>query len=450
MSFRTLSWILPLALVLAGCTRDREAPQQLRPDVIFLTIDTTRADHLSVYGYERRTSPVLEKLAKQGLLFERAWSTSSWTLPSHASMFTGLHPTTHGAHFTPEGEEMFHNRVSRLGEHVRTLAEILRDQGYATAALAGGPWLAPEFGLLQGYEFQHAGLKDGSSLVATDRPKQKIRVDWAADELTDRAIAWLQTIPRERPVHLMVNYFDPHFPYRRHKQFSFTSADAESDQAAAKIDAYDSEIRFMDHHLGRLLDALAKLGRFGEALIVVVADHGESFGEHGNEGHGPWLYEEILRVPLIVKLPAAERAGDRVDAPVSVVDLLPLILGELGLEVPAASEGVPIGERDLVVGEAFRSEALNTIAPDRYDRDVFAGIRWPWKVLLSDRGDTELYDIARDPNELDDRSDEAVANKMKARLSAALEKLSPPQQPELPKSVDPALKERLRALGYGN
>jgi arylsulfatase A-like enzyme len=440
--------------LIAGCTRSAPpAGDPARPDVVFITLDTTRADHVGAYGYERPTTPVLDELAREGLLFRRAWSTSSWTLPSHASMFTGQYPTTHGADYADDGESMFGNKVRRLGAGATTLAELLSAKGYATAAFAGGPWLAPEFGLLQGYEKQHAGLPDGRSLIAPD-PAQKgqmrVRVNWAADQLTDLAVEWLRSVPSTQPVHLLVNYFDPHVPYQYRESFEVTDRPDPKDKKASEQAMYDSEIRFMDHHIGRLFDALRELGRFDRALIVAVADHGESFGEHGNSYHGPWLYEEIMRVPLIVKLPESRERGSVVETAFSVVDLLPLIGKETGLELPAGVEGVPLGSRDTVVAEAFESEALNSLAPGVYERDVFAGIRWPWKILVEEPGSVELFNLEADPAESEDRAGkgEAVEDDLRRALSEVRGKMAPPAEPAVPKGVDPAVQESLRALGY--
>ncbi|MFQ5668421.1 MAG: sulfatase-like hydrolase/transferase, partial [Candidatus Binatia bacterium] len=209
--------MLALALcALAACVKEAAIP----PNVVLITLDTTRLDHLGVYGYQRPVSPEIDRFAREAVVYRRAWATAPWTLPSHASIFTGLYPTTHGARMNEKaGESMFGNRVTRLGESIVTLAELLRAAGYATAAFAGGPWLSPEFGLLQGYSVQHAGLPAGGRLLEhTPNPKNiwEMPVNRAADELTDAALAWLRSVPRRQPAHVMINYFDPHRPYQVH------------------------------------------------------------------------------------------------------------------------------------------------------------------------------------------------------------------------------------------
>ncbi|MBM4267850.1 MAG: hypothetical protein FJ144_14770 [Deltaproteobacteria bacterium] len=259
---------------------------------------------------------------------------------------------------------------------------------------------------MQGFEHRWAGLPSGESVADHVKKSQELKneVDFAADELTDRAIAWLATVPSSQPIHLLVNYFDPHEPYRTQPGFEVDApAPGWRRHRRARL-RYDSEIRFMDHHFGRLLQALKDDGRYDDALVVVVADHGESFGEHENGGHGPWLYEEVLRVPLLIHFPKGRDAGKVVDAPVSTVDLLPLVAKEVGFPLPPNVEGVPIGERDLVLAEAHRSDVFTRLAPDRYDRDLVAAIRWPWKLIVPDVGGAELYRLDDDPTELRDRN----------------------------------------------
>jgi arylsulfatase A-like enzyme len=451
---------LLLAALLLACGRGAS------PDVILITLDTTRVDHVGAYGYERDVTPALDSLAAEGVLYERAWSTAPWTLPAHASMFTGKHPTSHGAHFNAEaGEARLSEaidprlrrqsatasqiKVNRLGESAVTLAELLRERGYATAAFVGGPWLAPVFGLLQGYETQHATVDELSG-----RP---------ANELTDAAIAWLEAVPPERPVHLLLNYFDPHSPYappRGYDDFPHArtplvwgedavirSGRLPAEQRRAYVDRYDGEIRFMDHHLGRLLQALRAAGRYDSALILVVADHGETFGEHGLFGHARWLYEELLRVPLVIRFPHGRDGGTAVSDQVSVVDLLPVVAAEVGFELPPDVEGVPLGQRELVLAEVFRDALGIRIYGKRFDRELAAAIRWPWKLLLDDAGRAELYDLSADPAELRDRTGAAQEVALREALAAARAALVPPAT-QAAAEVTPETHKRLRELGY--
>ncbi|MFQ5668653.1 MAG: sulfatase-like hydrolase/transferase, partial [Candidatus Binatia bacterium] len=216
----------------------------------------------------------------------------------------------------------------------------------------------------------------------------------------------------------------------------------------AQIDRYDSEIRFMDHHFGRLLQGLRAVGRYDHALIVVVADHGESFGEHGLVSHGPWLYEELLHVPLLVRFPGGRDGGRVVDTPVSLVDLLPLIARETGIVLPSAVEGLPLGQRQLVVAEAFRSRVFIKVLGERFDRDLVAAVRWPWKLIVPDIGQVELYRLDEDPRELHNRRGEAIEQDIRRALDLTRAAFSPPAVPAVPKNVNPATMKRLKALGY--
>lgn len=445
-------------LLLGGCRAPKPAP-----DVVLITLDTTRADHLGAYGYDHPVSPVIDRVSREAVLFTRAWSTAPWTLPSHASMFTGKHPVSHGADFDMRGGDATLDqalsavpaaqsfRVNKLGEEQVTLAELLRQKGYTTAAFAGGPWLSPVFGLLQGYDVQDADVTEYGGR--------------SAEELTDRAIAWLGGLPPDRPMHLLVNYFDPHAPYDPAPGFldlvrdTTANGDSVSDGTTSHppdrsiltrretTALYDGEIRFMDHHLGRLFEALRTSGRYETSLIVIVADHGEMLGEHGQVLHGPFLYEPLLRVPLLVRYPAARGAGSVVDATVSVMDLLPLIAAEVGISLPNGVEGLPVGERRFALGQRLRDDA--SIAKDpSLDRDLTALIRWPWKLVVSDKGPTDLFRLDTDPEELQSLQSPRMQRALQRELGIAMAGLSPPKHPSRPSGVDEATLARLHALGY--
>jgi arylsulfatase len=295
-----------------------------QPSVVLVTLDTTRVDHLSCYGYERRTTPRLDALAARAVVFERAWSTSSWTLPAHASLFTGVYPSRHGADYDPRGGAVLGDvielpvaqlmRAGKLPDDAVTLAELLAERGYATGAFAAGPWLHRSFGLLQGFAHQ-----DDAVHTFGGRP---------AAEITAAALSWLEGLPPGAPYFLFANYFDPHAPYEpvgRYAEFPRAAEplayDYEAvmrgtraldvDARAVLRDRYDAEIRDMDGALGALLHAVQARPGGDRTLIVVTADHGEALGEEGRLGHGFWLSEELTRVPLIVRYPGDRDAGRR-------------------------------------------------------------------------------------------------------------------------------------------
>jgi len=456
---RRRAWGALLACAALGCSGEARN----RPDVLIITLDTTRQDHLGTYGYARDTSPAIDRFGEDSVVYDRAWASGAWTLPTHASIVTGKHVSSHGAHFdigaadaslgeVLEGEFFERHKARRLSEDEVTLAELLSARGYATAAFAAGPWLAPPFGLLQGYQVRDAEVKGVSGR--------------RAEEITNRFIEWLIGLPDEVPLHALVNYFDPHSPYEPPEGFDdlphardpldpgqnelFVNGGTVLKQAqrSALVDRYDGEIRYMDHHLGRLLAALRRVDRYRDALIVVVGDHGEILGEHGVLGHGRWLYEGVLRIPLLVHFPGGVGAGQRVNDLISQVDLLPLIAAELGLELPPGVEGVGPGKRKTVLAQAFRDPFSLSSYGERYDRDLTAVVRWPWKLIVSNRGSMEIYQLADDPSEARPVAERATAVRLAKALSETLDALGPERTAPLATGVDAELEESLRALGY--
>jgi arylsulfatase A-like enzyme len=453
LAFRFACGVAGLALALAlGCGRAQA------PSLVLITLDTTRVDHLSCYGYPRQTSPNLDRLARQSVRYTRAWSTSSWTLPAHASLFTGLLPGRHGAHFDAAGDAVLGSVVTRmpnarkvrvgvLAEEFRTLAEILAERGYRTAAFAGGPWLHRSFGLMQGF-----GHVDDDVSGFEGRPAQVV---------SDRAIDWLRQRDRDGPVFLFVNYFDPHAPYFPPPRFQLFPGSKQGfempfpallrglreltpQEREIAIGRYDAEIRAMDHHLGRLLTAVHNhVGP--DALIVVTADHGESFGEGGRYGHTYWLSEELLRVPLLVRHPDRRGAGSETDAIVQLTDVLPLLADGLGFAVPDGIDGVRPGERESVHAELYREPTAAERYGADFDRDLAALIVWPFKLLQPDPGesvltrlDATLHEQAVDAPDARERLARALAERRRAQPAAALK----------PATAEPELVEALRGLGY--
>lgn len=441
---RTCAPALGFALGAGACEQGPEPPDQAGPkppDVILITLDTTRADRLGVYGYTKSTSPNIDAFAREAVVFRRAFSTSPWTLPSHASMFTGKYPTRHGAHHNAtdgdsnlgellEGEAYRELKVDRLAESEVTLAELLAEKGYATGAFVGGPWLTPPFGLLQGFEARDAAV---DTLVGR-----------SAEELTDAAIAWMQRVPARKPLHLLLNYFDPHNPYEPPDPFR-------PEEPADLQQLYDGEIRFMDHHLGRLLDALRAAGRYDTALVILVADHGELLGEHGIVGHGPWLYEELIRIPLLIRFPDGREGGTTSDSVVSVVDLLPVVAAETGISLPPGIDGLPLGQRRRALAESYRDVTAVKALGMRFDRDLTALIDWPWKLVASSKGKRRLHRLDDDPGEAtnlaQDELQQERLEELLAQLSAERAKLVPGES-VAPRDLDPTVVERLRSLGY--
>ena len=390
-----------------------------------MTLDTTRRDRLGFYGYSRSTSPNLDALAERSVVFDRAVAASSWTLPSHASIFTGMFPSSHGADYDPEGplrlteaiegpEEWAEYRAAGLSPTATTLALLLSEQGYQTGAVVGGPWMKRIFGLDRGFEtYDEEGIGDVNGRLAS--------------EVTTAGLEFLETT--ESPFFLFLNYFDPHGPYEAPAPFGGSFGQEPSDR-------YDEEILYMDHHIGRLLGEMKK-GLFEDNLILVTADHGELLGEHGEMGHGASLFEEEIRVPFLVKYPGDEVEPGRSGEPVHHVDVLPLVLERLGLSPSGRSRHPLLAEVN----------PLEFMSPDGSWRALYLGRH---KLLWNSLGNHALYDLEEDPGERNDLSREDPDRVKLAIdvLDRVFASLPPPGEPGPPATLDEETLKALRSLGY--
>ena len=448
-----------LAIALAGCSDD-PAMQTAPPSVVLITLDTTRVDHLSTYGYERETSPNLDAFAERAVRYRRAWSTSSWTLPAHGSLFTGVYPSRHGAHYADDGAAVLSSvldiplaryvRAGRLPEEQVTMAEILGAQGYSTAAFVAGPWLNRGFGLLQGFT-----IKDDDVKHFGGRP---------ADEITNRALGWLAGLPEGEPYFLFVNFFDAHAPYEPkqvHPDFPKAQMPFEPDydsvmngktlltqeERAILTDRYDAEIREMDAELGRLLEAVMARADGDETLVIVTADHGEALGDDGRFGHGFWLTEDLIRIPLIVRFPHDRHAGTWNDQTMQLVDVLPLVAAELHLTLPEQIAGVEPGSRKVAIAELYRESTTVVRYGRGYDRDFQVVIDWPHKLERLGDAHTVLSRLRDgDLQEVPDDSAEGVRERLSSVLEAHVS--SAPDQELVRPEVSAETVEALRRLGY--
>ncbi|MCP3920831.1 MAG: sulfatase [bacterium] len=431
------------ALLLTGCGKDTP-----RPNVLLVTLDTTRVDRLSCYGYERKTSPHLDRLASESTVHTRAYSTSSWTLPAHASLFTGKLPTSHGAAYDPEGplhltagiegpESWDKLRARGLAIGERTLAACLRDAGYATAAVVAGPWMKRVFGLSEGFE--HFDDKDITEL--NGRP---------AKGVTDAALAWLDAREGEAPFFLFLNYFDAHGPLMPPPEDVRVLTDAgvdprtlpEKDRNAL---LYDAEIHAADRELGQVFDWLRARGELENTWIIVTADHGELFGENGRFGHGVSVSEPEVHIPLVVREPGPARARRDSDVLVQLTDIMPTVLDGLALELPRGMQGRAFGKGERpIVAEAY---PLHSISPNGDWRAWFEGDeKYAWNSADLDG----LFDIAQDPYEHENligtRAERAA--EMQTRLEAYLASLPAPGEAGPEQHVDPSTARGLSGMGY--
>jgi arylsulfatase A-like enzyme len=370
------------------------------PNLLIISIDTLRADHVGSYGYGRKTTPALDRLAREGVLFENAVANSPWTLPSHASLFTGLYPRSHG----------LKSLDARLREDIPTLAERLRAEGYATCALYNSLYLRPHSGLLRGFaEHQYFPERVNDERVRSGSSQ------------VDRAIDWLGQ-PRDRPFFLFLHNYDVHTKYDPSPSYlemfarpydggiqgtlnelrSFREGERTLDEADLNrlIDLYDAGIRELDDQLGRLLDHLDMSGLAATTYVVVVSDHGEEFLDHGDVLHGRTMYEELLRVPLIVRGPGAP-AGRRVGELAQLNDLFPTLLSLAGVEAGVPVEGVDLSPAWM--GGSLDHQRMAYAEADHYNEedDIKRMVRRGARKLIYDRltRTPELYALDRDPLE---------------------------------------------------
>jgi choline-sulfatase len=382
-------------------------------NVLLVTLDTTRADHLGVYGARRARTPHLDAIAREGAWFARASSSIPLTLPAHASLMTGTTPLRHGVR---------DNHGATL-EQGRTLAEVLREAGFATGGFVGSLVLARSTGIARGFD-----AFDDAIAGADAR-----RAERDGAEVVERALAFWDARAAER-VFAWLHFYDPHLPYQPRGELAREYAD----------DPYAGEVAYVDALVGRLLDFLKRRGLYESTLIVVTADHGEGLGEHGEPDHGVFLYESTLRVPLVVRVPGG--GPGRVDALVRDVDVMPTILDWLGLAPPAAVEGRSFAS--LLRGgpdEPRTAVALSDYARDHYGWSPLAALRDArYKYVAAP--EPELYDLEQDPGETRNIAAERapLAERLRARLGEQLASASGTAAA----AADPEREERLRALGY--
>jgi arylsulfatase A-like enzyme len=416
--------ILAAALALAS-TACAPAPESAPPrpaNLVVVSLDTLRRDHLGCYGADFAT-PRLDRFASEGALFESAFAPTPITLPTHASLLTGTTPPRHG---------LVDNALFALEPAAITLAETVKGAGFTTGAFVSAFVLDAQFGLAQGFDeyddrFQ---IGFGGTLGVEER---------SATATTDAVLAWLDRRP-PGPLFLWVHYFDPHRPWRAPEPF-----------ASAAPTPYAAEIQYLDHELGRLLDGLAARGLFDTSAIVIAADHGEGLGEHGEETHGAFVYQSTVAVPLLVRAPGVE-PGRRIAGNVSLVDVAPTLLDLVGIEsgahvqgvslAPALLEGAALPERPVYLETRLGAHSFGW-AP------LFAVVAGADKYIEAPR--PELYDLSRDPRELADRfaSDSSSATRRAdelGRLRTALAGAGPRWwRHHTSASGD---REQLEALGY--
>jgi arylsulfatase A-like enzyme/Flp pilus assembly protein TadD len=390
------------------------------PNLLVVTIDTLRADHIGAYGDEDASTPTLDGLAERGVRFTNATSSVPLTGPSHATIFTGVYPPVHGVR---------DNVFFPLDDSHTTLAERLRDHGYRTAAFVGAYPVASTFGFARG--FDHYDEEYEAS------PTEGETAERSAEAVVDAALGWLREA--ESPFFAWVHVYDPHAPYAPPPPYDAEFAGR----------PYDGEIAFTDAQLGRLLKEMERSGLAEETVIAVLADHGESLGEHREATHAILIYQSSLHIPLILAGPGVPR-GTAVDARVGTTDLVPTLLGLLGLP---GDESLP--GRDL--RPAFKGEPLPPGAV--YAESLFGRFHCHWAILrawvdgdwkLIEGAEPELYNLEDDPDEAVDLAEERPEElrRLRSALWSAMQRMAPGGDSARAVSVSEEQAERLRSLGY--
>ena len=417
-----LCWFLATAMVTGGAG----APEKLSPrDVFLITIDTLRSDHVHCYGYERIETPAMDQLAKQGIRFTQAFTPSPITNTSHVSILTGLLPGSHG--------------VSDFGiplavKH-RTLAEVLEKQGYQTAAFIGSvildsKTLAP--GLDRGFKFYD------NFPEKTESKSRWGRIERRGMDVVQRAEIWLNGQDVAAPRFVWVHLYDPHDPYEPPPPYSEVYKDR----------LYDGEIAYADSALGRFLAYLKKQNWYDGALIILVGDHGEGLGEHGEDTHGIFLYDSTTHVPLIAKLPKEQDADRVVDEQVRTTDIMPTILELLGIPAPASPDGTSLKPFILGTEAAHRAVFGETDYPLRFGWAPLRSVRNEgFKFIEAPR--PEFYDLRSDPGELHNHYVpwDTTVQKLRKSLAELSAEAAAAGKPS-PASVSAGTIDELRALGY--
>ena len=425
---------IAIAASLACSPSDRQPP-----DVVVITIDTLRPDHLGFLGYPRDTAPFLTELAERSVTFRRAFSTSTWTPPATVSLFTSLYPAQHGV---LRGFFVAQRRSEREGATLRlrqipplakTLPEVFREHGYRTFGIAANVNIGPEIGFDRGFD-HFARLHELRRRSAA-----------GGEEIVTKLLEWEPLLREEGPNFVYLHFNDPHQPYQRRQPWY--TVDEEASELGRVEAAYDSEISYLDSALS---DLLPRFGWDRDAILAVVSDHGEEFREHGRVGHDPTLYGELLRILMMIRFPGAEAAS--IDVNVSLIDVLPTLADLAGLDPLPSWQGRSLA--DLVRGgDGPLAEELENRAiyaqRGRNRNERWAVMLGDWK-LIQRRRRLQLFHLEQDPFDQRDLSD--GESEVRVRLVELLTRFQESgvisRDPSTELTLTPEELEQLRALGY--
>jgi arylsulfatase A-like enzyme/cytochrome c-type biogenesis protein CcmH/NrfG len=420
------AFVLLAALISAAAAQKPSPRPAPRPNLLLITIDTLRPDHLHCYGHEIQT-PSIDSLAADGIRFDQAYTPIPITLPSHSVILSGTYPMMSGMH------DFSGNNLSA---DQATLATVLRGRGYDTGAVVAAAVLDRRFGLNHGFDFYYDHFNfsrlSESNLDFMERP---------ANDVIDQALKWLAK-PRKGPFFLWVHLYDPHHPYHPPPPFNQTY----------KSNLYDGEIAFADSQLARLLGYLKQHGAYDRTVITLSGDHGEGLGDHGEKTHGFFIYNSTTHVPLIIKPSINSKFTNRVvKKDVSLVDLMPTLLGILSTPVPSKVQGKNLA------GMVLRGTEIEP--SPLYFETYLPRIHFNWSELRGlstgnyhfiDAPKPELFDRSKDPGETRNLFADkgAVASEMRRQLTTTIQRFTAEHEMAARSTLDPQLAERLRSLGY--
>ncbi|MFW6140316.1 MAG: sulfatase-like hydrolase/transferase [Acidobacteriota bacterium] len=394
-------------------------------NVLIITIDTLRADHVGVYGYEKVETPHIDRLGKEGILFSQARCPVPLTLPSHCSLFTGTLPIFHGVR----------DNGYPTPSNLTTLAEVFKDQGYQTAAFVGAFPVDSRFGLDKGFEVYDDFY--GSKNILRDLSF----VERKAEAVNESALEWIAQ-NKSNPFFVWIHYFDPHTPYDPPPPYKIQYEGRE----------YDGEIAYTDKTIGQLLNSLKKQNLMEKTLIILTSDHGEGLGEHNEKTHGIFIYDSTLRVPLIFYNPQILPQHQIIEEPVSLIDIMPTVLDLMEFPEPPDIQGKSFKSvlfgKEFFHHECFYIESVAAML-DRNWAPLQGVLKENWKYIHAPI--PELYDLNKDPQELNNIIEKHPerAKKLKDKLSQMIEHFSSSYSTQIfQKDVDRETKEKLGSLGY--
>lgn len=469
--WRVAALLLFAALAPAGC-RDKAAAE--KPSILLILVDTLRADYLGTYGFQGPISPNLDRLARESIVFDRAYSQAPWTKPAIATLFTGLEVpvhrvTTHRGEYGEAGGPLRREGVETdaLPEQAETLAEALKAAGYETAAIVSNPWIRPKHGFAQGFD------EFNDTFAANDTPAKRI---------LESASAWLSARDAKRPFFLYLHFMDVHDPYdapdedvdavrasesfgedmrlgraqlpngmmigMKSRRLEWVETDAVHDLREWRV-RYAAGVHAFDRRIAGFLDELRGNGTLDRSVVVLTSDHGEELYENGDWAHGKNLHNHQLHVPLFVRLPGGAQGGRRVADLTALTDVMPTVLGLAGAPVPKSAQG-----RDLLAPQDASSPPRTAVFASgvKWQPDEHAVQSGDRKLIRNLRtGRTDLYDTVADPWEQRDVADERTVEVF--QLGEVLDRhlaeaASHPGIGRATAEIDPEAQERLRSLGY--